>query len=154
MRGISAAESEVIRKAEPFTVRRHRGPSSVCSCARAAGSAAPALANCTPQGSRARRRGSTPGGRSPLPPRWRCQIPPKSETNRVMRSRARRAYQLGPSTPGKAWSRSSRGFEPEPSEPLRSDYSRSPAAVDDARWPSRVSAAVRSTSFYESTPDH
>src|SRR6516165_3801084 len=57
MRGISAAESEVIRKAEPFTVRRHRGPQSVCSCARAAGSAAPALANCTPQDSRARRRG-------------------------------------------------------------------------------------------------
>ena len=154
MRSTSAA-SEVIRKAEPFTVRRHRGPSSVCSCARAAGSAAPALANCTPQGSRARRRGSTPSGRSPFPPRWRCQIPPKSETNRVDEI-AGTAGVSAPAvhTPAKAWSRSSPGFEPEPSEPLRSDYSRSPAAVDDARWPSRVCAAVRSTSFYESTPDH
>ena len=155
MQGISAAESEVIRAAEPFTVRRHIEVPK-------------AFARVREPQARLRRPWRIAHlkvleldaeDRRPADDRlFRLAGVVRSRPNPRqtgwMRSRARRRISSGRPRPAKPGAVRSRGFEPEPSEPLRSDYSRSPAAVDDARWPSRVCAAVRSTSFYESIPDH
>src|SRR5262249_45926043 len=104
MRGISAAESEFIRTAEPFTVRRHIEVPKAFVRVREpqAWLRRPwRIAHLKVLELDAKDRRPADDRLFRLAGVVRSR--PNPRQTGWMRSRARRAYQLGPSTPGKAW---------------------------------------------------